>query len=75
MIRKICCFVGGALGLIVASILVMAYYLHFGYILPGKVRVGHLIVTLFDTEGRPITDATVFVKTLNTVGIPSGIMI
>lgn len=72
MIRKICCLVGGALGFIVVSILVIAYYLHFGYILPGKARVGHLIVTLSDTEGRPITDATVFVKTLNRVGIMSG---
>ena len=72
MIRKICCLVGGVLGLIVVSILVIAYYLHFGYILPGKAQVGHLIVTLSDTEGRPITDATVFVKTLNRVGIMSG---
>jgi len=36
-------------------------------------QTGHFVMTLSDTEGHPITNATVYVKTLNRLGLAAGV--
>ena len=35
-------------------------------------QTGHFVMTLTDNESRPITNATVYVKTLNRTGLAAG---
>ena len=36
-------------------------------------QTGHFVMTLTDKESRPITNATIYVKTLNRTGLMAGV--
>jgi len=54
-------------------ILVVVSCLTIERILAGSFQVGHFVMTLTDKELRPITNAAVYVKTLNRTGLTAGV--
>lgn len=53
--------------------LTAAFLMVVEVVVARSFQTGHFIMTLTDKEARPITDATIYVKTLNRIGLTAGV--